>query len=121
MGSSLLAMPANAMGQVPEPVLRVADRLLDLLFEETKRLIKEKEFAVHALASALLEKGELIGSELDTVFEHAELAHPESAGPFERRPITLPKPFEESDGVRSRVPVQLPAAAAVEPPARKSE
>ncbi len=120
MGSTLLAVPPNAMG-VPEPLLRVADRLLDQLYEETKRLIKEKEYAVDAVASALLEKGELIGPELDEVFRYADLAHPDEATPFERKPFALPKPFEERDGARASVPVQVPAAAASEPPARDAE
>ena len=41
----------------------------------------------------LMEKGELIGEELDEVFEAADAAHPESAGPFERKIITLPRLF----------------------------
>jgi ATP-dependent Zn protease len=91
MGSTLLAMPPAATMGPPGPVLRLADKLLDDLFEETKRLVREKEYAVHAVASALAQKGELIGPELEEIFEAADLANPEMAKPFERRPIVLPK------------------------------
>ena len=41
---------------------------LAILMDETKRLMQEKEYAVHAVAEALLEHGELIGDELEDVF-----------------------------------------------------
>ncbi len=90
MGSTLLAFPPSAAGAPPQ-VLSLADRLLEALYEETKRLIREKEYAIHAIAGALLQKGELIGPELDEIFEAADLSNPESAKPFVRRPVTLPK------------------------------
>lgn len=90
MGSTLLAFPPNAMGAAPQ-VLSLADKLLEGLFEETKRLIREKEYAVHAIAGALLQRGELIGPELDEIFEAADLSNPEMAKEFVRRPVTLPK------------------------------
>ncbi len=93
MGSSLLVMPATQMGGMPMPSAKMADALLDDLMEETKRLIEEKRYAVDAVADALIEKGELIGVELDEVFAAADAAHPESAGPFERKIITLPRLF----------------------------
>src|SRR5712692_3494850 len=83
MGPTLLAVPNTLMGP-PGPVLKLADRLLDDLFEETKRLIREKEYAVHAVAGALMQKGELIGPELEEIFEAADLSNPEMAKPFER-------------------------------------
>src|SRR5947209_757028 len=69
MGSTLLAFPPSAMGVAPQ-VLELADRLLELLYEETKRLMREKEYAIHAVANALLEKGELIGPEPDEIFAY---------------------------------------------------
>jgi cell division protease FtsH len=90
MGSTLLAFPPNAMGAAPQ-VLSLADKLLEGLFEETKRLIREKEYAVHAIAGALLQRGELIGPELDEIFEAADLSNPEMAKEFVRRPVNLPK------------------------------
>jgi cell division protease FtsH len=93
MGSTLVAFPPNAMGAPPQ-VIALADRLLEVLFEETKRLMREKEYAVHAVANALLQKGELIGPELDEIFAYADEANPEKAKPFERKPVTLPKMSE---------------------------
>src|SRR2546430_6361784 len=40
MGPTLMAVPAMG-GMPPGPILRIADRLLDELFEETKRLVRE--------------------------------------------------------------------------------
>src|SRR5438128_2984083 len=90
MGSTLLAFPPNAMGAPPQ-VLSLADKLLEGLYEETKRLIHEKEYAVHAIAGQLLQRGELIGPELDEIFEAGDLSNPEMAKEFVRRPVNLPK------------------------------
>jgi cell division protease FtsH len=112
MGSTLLAMPPGSTMGPPGPVLRLADRLLDDLFEETKRLMREKEYAVHAIAGALLQKLELIGPELEEIFEAADISNPEMAKPFERKSIVLPK---IADDWGQRVPetaVAVPAAAA---------
>ena len=46
-------------------------------------------------SGALIERGELIGDELEEVFEAADAANPDAAAPFERRLFTLPKLFEE--------------------------
>src|SRR5712691_3999441 len=113
MGPTLLAMPYTLMGP-PGPVLKLADRLLDDLFEETKRLIREKEYAVHAIAGALMQKGELIGMELEEIFEAADLSNPAMAKPFERKIVQLPKLSEEwgekeKDG---EIPAAIAAAAA---------
>ena len=93
MGSTLMAFPASPMGAAPQ-ALTLADRLLEELYEETKRLIREKEYAVHAIAGALLQRGELIGPELDEIFDAADLSNPEAAKPFVRKPIKLPKMSE---------------------------
>ena len=69
--------------------------LLDTLMAETKRLLREKEDAVHAVATALMEQGELIGEELDAVFQAADAANPQHAAPFERKVVTLPKLFQD--------------------------
>jgi cell division protease FtsH len=94
MGSTLLVVPPNAMGGYPQIVVTLADKMLQQLFEETKRLIREKEYAVHAVAAALIERKELIGSELDEVFAYADEAHPDKAAPFVRKPLILPT-FDE--------------------------
>jgi cell division protease FtsH len=93
MGSTLLAFPPSAAGAPPQ-VLSLADKLLEILYEDTKRLIREKEYAVHAIAGALLQKGELIGPELDEIFEAADVSNPEMSKPFVRKPVTLPKMSE---------------------------
>ncbi|MFN2519627.1 MAG: AAA family ATPase [Candidatus Limnocylindria bacterium] len=110
MGPSLLTPPASAMGYAPSS-LEMADRLLDQLFEETKRLVREKDYAVHAVANALLEHGELIGPELDVAFTAAEEANPGRVREFERRPVKIAKP-DWTD--RGREPAL--AAAAMTPP-----
>ncbi len=119
MGSTLLAVPVSPMGGYPGQVLKLADCLLRGLYEDTKRLIGEKEYAAHAVASALIEHGELIGPELDEVFKWADEAHPDKAGEFERTPIELPPMFVEEDG-RSREEEPL-AAAAMRGPDRKKK
>ncbi len=115
MGPSLLAMGASGAMTPPGPVLRLADRLLDELFEETKRLIREKEYAVHAIAGALMQKGELIGSELEEIFDMADLSNPEASRPFVRHEVNLPKlPEDWGDKPDSAPPLAIAAATAAE-------
>lgn len=111
MGSTLLAMPPGATMGPPGPVLRLADKLLDDLFEETKRLVREKEYAVHAIAGALLAKLELIGPELEEIFEAADAANPEMAKPFERQQVVLPK-IADDWGQKASDAVAVAATAA---------
>ena len=119
MGPSLLAVPVqNALGGVPEPLMRIADKMLDQLYVETRRLVREKAAAVHAVANALLEKGELIGEELDEIFAVVAEAHPEITTKFQRKLLELPKPFEEQPWRKTEpvpIPEQVPVAAS-EPP-----
>lgn len=117
MGSSLLVFPPTAVGGVPGPIARMADSLLQTLMEETKRLVREKEYAVHAVANALVERGELIGDELEAVFEAADAANRDKSGPFERRVITLPKLFEDPAQANGTWAAEQQAAAAATPPA----
>jgi cell division protease FtsH len=90
MGSTLMVAPANAMAGYPPAVLVLVDNMLGQLYEETKRVIQEKEYAVHAVAASLIEREELIGTELDEIFRYADEAHPEKAAPFVRKPLILP-------------------------------
>ena len=117
MGPTLLAIPSSPMGGIPMPVLRTADELLRQLFEETKRLVLQKDFVVHAVANALLEREELIGSELDDVFRYAELSHPDGAKTFERRPLVLSRPFEQIGEEQHAAIPAVAQAAAAQPPA----
>jgi hypothetical protein len=120
MGPTLVSVPVSGVGQMPLPVIRVVDELLRQLMEETKRLIREKEFVVHAVANALLEKEELIGPELDDVFRYAELSHPDGEKAFERRPIVLRRPFEQLEREEhAAIPAVVQAAAAETPPTER--
>ena len=112
MGPTLLTMGASGAMTPPGPVLRLADRLLDELFEETKRLMREKEYAVHAIAGGLMQKGELIGTELEEIFDMADLSNPEASKPFERHPVKLPKTTEDWDEKSDKEPALAIAAAA---------
>ncbi len=115
MGPTLLAMGASGAMTPPGPVLRLADRLLDELFEETKRLMREKEYAIHAIAGALMQKGELIGPELDEIFDAADLSNPEASKPFERKLLVLPKMNEEwGEKPDNTAPLAIAAATAAE-------
>jgi cell division protease FtsH len=98
MGSGLLVMPATGMLSYPMPAARMADALLEDLMDETRRLVNEKDYAVHAVAAALMEHGELIGTELEQVFVEADAANPDKSAPFERRLFTLPRLFEDRNG-----------------------
>ncbi|MGH2472784.1 MAG: AAA family ATPase [Candidatus Limnocylindria bacterium] len=105
MGSTLMVAPASMTGY-PPAVLVLVDNMLQQLYEETKRLIKEKEYAVHAVAASLIERQELIGSELDEIFKYADEAHPEKASPFVRVPLVLPKMDEiMKNGVNGHAPM----------------
>ena len=118
MGPTLLSVPAASAvggGGIPEPLMRVADRMLDQLYAETRRLIREKSHAVHAVANALLERDELIGEELDEIYVMVEEAHPEIKSIFKRTPLDLPKPFQEQSWRKAEtvpIPSEVPAAAA---------
>ncbi len=76
------------IGQPPiGPVMVGAHELLDQLYEETDRLLHEKEAAIHHLAKALIERDELIGPELEEVFAEIEARFPYLKRPFERKVI----------------------------------
>ena len=111
MGPSLMTSQMSAMGGYSPSTLMMADRLLDQLFEETKRLVTAKDFAVHAVANALLQRGELIGPELDEVFLYAEEANPDKSGEFVRKAILIEKPDFADRGHEPAL-----AAAAMTPP-----
>ncbi len=120
MGSALLVMPPSGSAlSYPLPAARMAEALLEQLMTETKRLVREKEYAVHAVAAALLEHGELIGSELDEVFAAADAANPEAAAPFVRKLIFLPRLFQDAreEGREWPLDQATEAQAAAEPPA----
>jgi cell division protease FtsH len=122
MGSTLLSVPYAAAfsgGSIPAPLMRIADKMLEQLYAETRRLVRDKAPAVHAVANALLEKQELIGEELDEIYTMVEEAHPELKATFERKPLQLPKPFDDPALSAQTMPAPQPPipAAASEPPA----
>ena len=121
MGSSLLVVPTNTAMGYPMPVARMADSLLDTLMAETKRLMSEKEYAVHAVAQALLERGELIGDELEDVFRKADADHPDLARPFQRRVFSLPRVFQGSLVAGGNWPGEQEPVAAAVPAFRKPD
>ncbi len=119
MGPTKLVIPMQPGSPPIGPVLVGAHELLEQLYEETERLLREKEPAVHYLAKALIERDELIGQELEEVFAEIEAAYPYLRRPFERKLLTF-RSFAEP---RDRTPTeswQPPAAteeAADEPAA----
>ena len=87
MGPTKIIVPMS-MDQPPiGPVLVAAHELLDQLYEETERLLREKEPAIHHLAKALIDRDELIGEELEEVFAEVEAANPKLTEKFERKVI----------------------------------
>jgi cell division protease FtsH len=116
----IVPIPPPESGQPPiGPVLTAAHDLLDQLYEETERLLREKEAALHHLAQALIERLELIGDELEEVFAEVEAANPELKQPFERRIIQFrdfAPPREAPDPAWS--PPAASAEGAAQPAAR---
>ena len=110
MGPTKLVVPMQPGSPPIGPVLVGAHELLDQLYEETERLLREKEPAVHFLAKALIERDELIGQELEAVFAEIEAAYPYLRRPYERKLIT----FRSFAPPQDRTPTdawQPPAAA----------
>ena len=87
MGPTKIIVPMRPDQPPIGPVLVAAHELLDQLYEETERLLREKEPAIHHLAKALIERDELIADELEEVFAEVEAAHPELLEKFERKII----------------------------------
>jgi cell division protease FtsH len=88
MGPTKVIVPMKKGNEPPiVPVLVAAHELLDQLYEETERLLREKEPAIHHLAEALIARDELIGDELEEVFAEVEATHPELLTTFERKLI----------------------------------
>jgi hypothetical protein len=121
MGSSLLVVPPSGPLSYPMPVARMADSLLELLMAETKRLVREKEYAVHAVAAALIERGELIGDELELVFRAADATNAAAAAPFERQLVVLPRMFSDPVAAAGGTwPAETESVAAAFEPVRPS-
>ena len=121
MGPTKLIIPQQPGSPPIGPVLTAAHELLDQLYDETDRLLHEKEAAVHHLAQALIERLELIGPELEEVMEEVEAAHPELKQPFERRILQFRDFAPPRDGGDAAAwsPPAPAAAAASQPAARR--
>src|SRR5205085_9038033 len=89
MGPTKLVFPLQPGQMPPGPVMVAAHEFLDQLYEETERLLREKEPAIHHLAKALIERDELIGEELEEVFGEIEAQCPQLLRPFERKIISF--------------------------------
>ena len=123
MGPTKLVLAMQPGQMPPGPIMVAAHELLDQLYEETERLLREKEPAVHTLAKALLDRDELIGEELDEVFDAVEAAHPELLRPFERKLIQF-RSFAPRDPQAGDAWMQAqaaPAAAATQPAASAAD
>ena len=87
MGPTKFIVPLTPGQLPPAPYIVAAHEMLDDLYAETERLLREKEPAIHHLAKALIERDELIGDELEEVFLEVERGNPNLAKKFERRII----------------------------------
>jgi cell division protease FtsH len=125
MGPTKIITPLQPSQLPPAPFVVAAHEMLDDLYAETERLLREKEPAIHHLAKALIERDELIGDELEEVFREVEAAHPELKDKFERKIIPFrdfapPDRQPGSDWVPQPAAQQTAAAdapAASQPPA----
>jgi hypothetical protein len=124
MGPTKFVMsPIMQMSPPIGPVLVAAHELLDQLYEETERLLRQKESVVHMLARELLEREELIGEELEEIFVEAERVDPSLLKPFERKILQF-RPFApppDKTPTETWAPPVAAAPAAATPAARIGE
>ena len=114
MGPTKMILPVAPNQPPPGPVMVAAHEMLDELYEETERLLREKEPALHHLAKALIERDELIGDELEAVFAEVEAANPELLDTFQRKIIQFrnfaPMPREDPNAWTPPAPSEQEAA-----------
>jgi cell division protease FtsH len=120
MGPTKIIVPMSADQPPIGPVLVAAHELLDQLYVETERLLREKEPAIHHLAKALIDRDELIGEELEEVFAEVEAANPKLTEKFERKVLQFRAfaPTPKDTPVDSWVPPAAAASDTDEPAAR---
>ena len=115
MGPTKIIYPLQANQLPPAPFVVAAHEMLDDLYAETERLLREKEPAIHHLAKALIERDELIGDDLEAVFVEVETAHPELKDKFERKIIPFrdfaPPDRQPGEGWAPQPAAQQEAAA----------
>jgi len=111
MGPTKIIAPLMPNQLPPGPFVVAAHEMLDELYEETERLLREKEPAIHHLAKALIERDELIGDDLEEVFAEVERAQPKLLDKFERKIIKF----------RDFAPLDRPASEGWVPPATQQQ
>jgi cell division protease FtsH len=115
MGPTKIIYPLQPNQLPPAPFVVAAHEMLDDLYAETERLLREKEPAIHHLAKALIERDELIGDDLEAVFVEVETAHPELKDKFERKIIPFrdfaPPDRQPGEGWAPQPAAQQEAAA----------
>ncbi len=123
MGPTRIIVPMKPDQPPIGPVLAGAHELLDQLYDETDRLLHEKEPAIHHLANALIERDELIGDELEEVFAAVEAAHPELLKTFERKILRFREfaPEHGATGAWAPPPAADADAPAADTPAARGE
>jgi cell division protease FtsH len=120
MGPTKVIFPLQPGQMPPGPFVVAAHEMLDDLYAETERLLREKEPAIHHLALALIERDELIGDDLEAVFAEVEESHPELKDKFERKIIPFrdfAPPERQPGGDWVPQPAAQPAAASDAPAA----
>jgi cell division protease FtsH len=122
-GPTKVVWPLKAGEMPPAPFVTAANELLDQLYAETERLVLQKMTAVHYVARALIERDELIGDELEEVFQEAEAVDPSLTKPYERKILQF-RTFAPLPAVQTVGEWQPPAAAAAaagQPPAADTD
>ncbi len=119
MGPTKMVLPLVPNQPPPGPILVATHELLDQLYEETVRLLQEKEPALHHLAKALIERDEIIGQDLEDVFAEVEERYPDLRTPFERKIIRF-RDFAPPEERAERDWTPTAAAAPEEAPAARA-
>jgi cell division protease FtsH len=119
MGPTKIVMPGG-IAAPQGPFLVAGHELLDQLYAETERLLLQKMTAVHYVARALIERDELIGTELEAVFAEAEAVDPTLSRPFERKIVQF-RPFAPKPQPPQLNEWEPPAAAAAATPAASQD
>ena len=107
MGPTKLILPGVDSAAPSGPVLMGAHELLEQLYEETERLLRDKEPAVHYLARVLIERGELIltgskGSATARLIQDRDGAWRGRWAIFECMPVTLRRCGDEDERGRPK-------------------
>ena len=100
------------------PAIRhVAQRDADIAKQTRSPRPPDRALTKSGAKRLLIERQELIGSELDEIFAYADEAHPEKAAPFIRKPLVLPTMDElmKQNGANGHMAVLAVPMAVPEP------